>query len=90
MTFFEATENQKRLANLGRAMMDFSEYYGEKRSLRDITDEGLNTLNQMSHVGNMLTKIGSPFGTTERNFTDTDRALITAFVNNTLEITHKV
>ena len=89
MTFFESTDTQKRLATLGREMCDFSEYYGETRSLKDITDQGLATLNQLSHVGDMLTKLGTTFGPTIKNFSDEDRALIAAFVNRSLEITHK-
>ena len=81
MTFFEATDTQKQLANLGRAMMEFSENY---TGLGKLKDEQLSELNELSHVGNMLTRVGAPFGTTAKNFSDADRQLIAQFMRGTL------
>ena len=50
-TYFEATPQQKQLADLGRSMMDWSEDYGKQHGLKGVTDDGLRTLNDLSHVG---------------------------------------
>jgi len=89
MTFFEATAQQKQLANIGRAMMDFSEEYGKIHGLRAVTDDGLRTLNELSQVGNMLTQVGGVWGTTSDDFTDADRQLIVEFINKTLIVERK-
>ncbi len=88
-TFFEATPKQKQLADVGRGMMDFSEYYGNKHSLATVTDDGLRTLNQMSHVGYLLTHFGAQYGTNQSDFSDADRKLIVDFVNKKVDIEHK-
>ena len=88
-TFFEATPQQKQLANIGRAMMDFSEEYGKIHGLKGVTDLGLTTLNELSQVGNMLAHFGAPYGTTIRDFTEADRELIVNFINKTLEVERK-
>lgn len=89
MTFFESTAAQKQLAAMGRKMMDFSENYGKEFGLRDVTDEGLRTLNELSHVGNMLTHFGATFGTTIKDFSEADRKLIVDFANDTLTVERK-
>ena len=89
MTFFEITEQQKKLARIGQAMMDWSENYGKLNGLKAVTDDGLRTLNEMSHVGNMLTHFGAPYGTTARDFTDADRKLIVDFMNKKVDIERK-
>jgi hypothetical protein len=81
-TFFEATANQKALANIGRSMMDFSENY---TGLGKLKDEQLTELNELSHVGNMLTHYGAPFGTTFKSFTEADLQLIAQFMRGTLQ-----
>ena len=86
MTFFEATKEQKQLAAIGRQMMDFSENYGKEHGLRDVTDNGLRTLNELSHVGNMLTHYGATFGTTIKDFTEADRELIVQFMQKKVDI----
>ena len=86
MAFFEATTEQKRLANIGRSMMDWSEEYGKINGLKAVTDDGLRTLNELSHVGNMLTHFGAPYGTSQKDFTDADRKLIVNFINKTVDI----
>ena len=83
MTFFETTAQQNKLATIGREMMDFSEYYG---NLSKLTDDQLRTLNELSHVGHMLTRFGTTFGVTVADFTDQDRKLIVDFINNKLNV----
>jgi hypothetical protein len=89
MTFFEVTAEQKQLARIGQAMMDFSENYGKEFGLRAVTDAGLTTLNELSHVGNMLTMVGGVWGTKASDFTDADRKLIADFINKKVDIERK-
>jgi hypothetical protein len=89
MQFFEATKEQKKLADLGRAMMDWSENYGKLYGLKMVTDNGLRMLNEMSHVGYMLTTVGANFGSKEVDFDEEERKLIVAFSNKTLDIERK-
>ena len=89
MTFFEATAAQKQLATIGRQMMDFSENYGKEFGLKAVTDDGLRTLNELSHVGNMLTHYGAPFGTTMKDFSEADLALIARFMKKEVDIERK-
>jgi len=88
-TFFEATAQQKQLAQIGRDMMDWSEEYGKIHGLRDVTDNGLRVLNELSHVGNMLAHFGATYGTKARDFSDADRKLIVDFVNKKIDIERK-
>lgn len=88
-TFFEATEQQKKVADIGRAMMDWSENYGALHGLKGVTDNGLRTLNNMSHIGNLLTQFGAPYGTKESDFSESDQQLIVAFVQKKVDIEHK-
>ena len=88
-TFFEATAQQKQLADIGRAMMDWSEEYGKIHGLRAVTDDGLRTLNDMSHVGHKLTTVGGPWGTKPEDFTDSERQLIVAFMQKEVDIPRK-
>ena len=81
MTFFEATKEQRKLADIGRKMMDFSEYYP---SLKGMKDEQIGELNELSHVGNMLTHYGAPFGTGKKDFSEADMALIAGFMKGEL------
>ena len=89
MTFFEATAQQKQLATIGRQMMDFSEEYGKINGLARVTDDGLRVLNELSHVGNMLTHYGANWGTTLKDFTDADLALIAKFMKKEVDIERK-
>ena len=89
MQFFEVTEQQKKLARIGEAMMDWSENYGREHGLKGVTDEGLRTLNNLSHVGHLLTHYGAPFGTTEKDFSDGDRKLIVDFMQKKVDIERK-
>jgi|TARA_B110000908_G_C10157754_1_gene404472 hypothetical protein len=47
LTFFEVTDTQKQVANLGRKMMEYSENYKD-------SDIPLEILNAMSRVGENL------------------------------------
>ena len=87
--YFEATKEQKQLADIGRAMMDFSENYGVEHGLGHLKDEGLRVLNELSQVGSMLTRYGATFGTTQKDFTEADMALITKFMKKELDIPSK-
>jgi uncharacterized protein (DUF1684 family) len=81
MQFFEATAQQKQLADIGRQMMDFS----ENASMSGLKDAEIAVFNELSHVGNMLTHYGAPFGTTIKNFSDADMKLIAAFMSGQLD-----
>jgi len=87
--YFEATKEQKKLADIGRAMMDYSEQYGVKNGLARVTDDGLRTLNSLSNVGNMLTHYGAPFGTSQQDFTADEMNLIAAFMKKEIDIARK-
>ena len=87
--FFEATQEQKKLATVGREMMDYSENYGKEFGLRDVTDNGLRVLNNLSHVGNMLTMVGGAWGTTFKDFTQDDLKLISDFMQKKVDIERK-
>jgi hypothetical protein len=81
MEFFEATEQQKKLANIGRSMMDWSENFGSNYGLGQLKDPGLRILNELSHVGSMLTHFGTPYGTTASSFSEEDQQLIAMFMD---------
>jgi len=89
MAFFEATKEQKQLATIGRQMMDWSEEYGKLHGLGPVTEEGLRTLNNMSHVGAALTHYGATFGTSAKDFSEEDRELITQWMAGTIHIERK-
>jgi hypothetical protein len=89
MAYFEATQEQKQLAAIGREMMDYSENYGVEFGLKGVTDDGLRTLNELSHVGNMLTHYGATFGTTLKDFTQEDLQLIARFMKKEVDIERK-
>jgi hypothetical protein len=86
MQFFEATKEQKALAAIGRDMMDYSENYGVEFGLGHLKDDGLRVLNELSQVGSMLTRYGTTFGTTLKDFTEADMALIAKFMKKELVI----
>ena len=89
VTHFEATQEQKQLATIGREMMNYSEEYGKIHGLKAVTDNGLRTLNELSHVGNMLTTFGATFGTTQRDFSEEDQKLIVAWMQKKVDIERK-
>jgi hypothetical protein len=89
MQFFEATAAQKKLSNIGREMMDYSENYGKEFGLKAVTDAGLRVLNELSHVGYMLTSYGATFGTTLKDYTEADMQLIATFMKTEIVIQRK-
>jgi hypothetical protein len=89
MAIFEATQEQKQLATIGRQMMDYSEEYGKLHGLKAVTDDGLRTLNNLSHVGAALTHFGATFGTTAKDFSDEDRELIVQWMQKSVVIERK-
>ena len=89
MAFFEATTEQKQLATIGRQMMDYSEEYGKIHGLKAVTDDGLRTLNNLSHVGAALTHFGATFGTTAKDFSEEDRELIVQWMQKSVVIERK-
>jgi|TARA_B110000259_G_scaffold178867_1_gene217709 hypothetical protein len=80
--YFETTTGQKQLADIGRKMMDMSEY----ANCKGMKEEGFKELNDLSHVGNMLTKVGIVFGVKESDFTAEDKDLIARFVKKEIDI----
>jgi hypothetical protein len=88
-TYFEATKEQKKLASIGRDMMDYSENYGKEFGLGKLKEEGLRVLNELSQVGNMLTRYGATFGTTQKDFTEADMQLISKFMKKELDFPSK-
>ena len=88
-TFFEATPQQKQLAAVGRDMMDYSENYGKEFGLKAVTEDGLRTLNNLSHVGYALTTVGAAYGATIKSFTQEDMQLISNFMQKKVDIERK-
>jgi len=88
-TFFEATAQEKQLIAIGRDMMDWSENYGVEHGLKGVTDDGLRTLNELSHVGSMLTRYGATFGTKLKDFSTADLELISKFMQKKVDIERK-
>ena len=82
MAFFETTTGQRELAVLGRQMMDMSEY----ANCKGLKEHDFKLLNDLSHVGNMLTKVGVTWGTKESDFTAEDKDLIARFMKKENDI----
>ena len=61
---YEATTEEKKLAEIGREMMDFS----ENASMAKLKNEEIRPYNDLSDVGYMLTQVGALFGTKEKSF----------------------
>ena len=83
---YEVSQRNAKLATIGRAMMTFSENYGKHTSLGKLTDSQLTTLNRLTHVGGMLTKIGVLFGPMENDLTKSDLELIARFAKKDVDI----
>jgi hypothetical protein len=82
-SIYEATPQQKQLANIGREMMNMSEY----ADCKGMKDEDFKLLNDMSHVGNLLTKLGNTFGPKlDKDFTAEDMNLIARFIKKEIDI----
>ena len=89
MVSYEVSEHTKKLVRIGQQMMDWSEDYGKTHGLKGVSDDGLRTLNDLSHVGHLLTHYGATFGTSQSDFSDSDRKLIVDFMNNSVDIERK-
>jgi hypothetical protein len=68
---YEITPAQLELASIGRDMMDAA-----------IKEKDDRKSNQMSNVGSMLCAYGAPFGTRQKDFSDSDMALVAEFMKN--------
>jgi hypothetical protein len=81
-SIYEVNAQFKELATIGRAMMDMSEY----ANCKGFKDPEFKLLNDMSHVGNMLTKMGNTFGPKLSDLTEEDKDLIARFVKKEIDI----
>jgi len=81
-SIYEVDNNFKELAVVGRAMCDMSEY----ANCKGMKEEDFKLLNDMSHVGNMLTKLGNSFGPTLKDFSQEDLDLIARFMKKEIDI----
>ena len=81
-SIYEATTAQKNMAVIGRQMMDMSEY----ANCKGMKEADFKLLNDMSHVGNMMTKVGNNFGPKYKNFSDADKDLIARFERKEIDI----
>ena len=82
-SIYEVSAQYKQLAAVGRKMMDMSEY----ANCKGMKDEGFKLLNDMSHVGNLLTKLGNAFGPKlDKDFTQEDMDLIARFIKKEIDI----
>jgi len=81
-SIYEVSSNYKELATIGREMMDMSEY----ANCKGMKDEDFKLLNDLSHVGNLLTKMGNAFGPTVKSFSEADMNLIARFMKKEIDI----
>jgi len=79
---YEVSEDYKHMAKVGRAMMDMSEY----ANCKGMKEADFKLLNDMSHVGNMMAKVGTTFGPTMKSFTAEDLELIRRFEQKEIDI----
>jgi len=75
MNFYEATPEQKKLADFGREMMDFS----EAASMTGLKDKDIKCYNDLSDIGYRLTQVGAPFGTSMKDFNKADQKVMEDF-----------
>ena len=81
-SIYEVDAKYKQLAIVGRQMMDMSEY----ANCKGMKEEDFKLLNDMSHVGNLLTKLGNTFGPKPEDFTEADRELVARFIKKEIDI----
>jgi hypothetical protein len=81
-SIYEATTAEKQMAVIGRKMMDMSEY----ANCKGMKEEDFKLLNDLSHVGSMMTKIGNAFGPKVKDFTAEDLNLIARFTKKEIDI----
>ena len=70
-SYFETTESQRKLGDIGRHTMDLA--VTEKDDARSC---------RLSVVGNMLTEYGVPFGSRQADFSAEDLELISQIMKN--------
>ena len=68
MRTLEMTSNQRKLATIGRYMMDCA-----------VTEKCDVKSNELARVGNMLTRFGTAFGPSAKNLTPADVSLISQY-----------
>jgi hypothetical protein len=68
---FEITPQQRELADIGRELMDAA-----------IKEKDDAKSNQMSRVGHDMCAFGAPFGTSKKDFSESDMTLIAEFMKN--------
>ena len=82
-SIYEVDARYKELAVVGRQMMDMSEY----ADCKGMKEKDFKLLNDMSHVGNLLTKLGNAFGPKlDKTFTAEDKELIARFIKKEIDI----
>ena len=81
-SIYEVDEKFKELAVVGRAMCEMSEY----ANCKGMKDEDFKLLNDMSYVGNKLTKLGNTFGPKIEDFTAEDMDIIARFMKKEIDI----
>jgi hypothetical protein len=82
-SIYEVDAKYKQLAAVGRQMMDMSEY----ANCKGMKEEDFKLLNDLSHVGNLLTKLGNAFGPKlEKDFAAEDMDLIARFMKKEIDI----
>ena len=81
-SIYEVDEQHKQLAAVGRRMMDMSEY----ANCKGMKEADFKLLNDLSHVGSMMTKIGNAFGPKVKDFTAEDLDLIARFTKKEIDI----
>ena len=81
-SIYEASQQEKQMAVIGRRMMDMSEY----ANCKGMKEADFKLLNDLSHVGSMLTKIGNAFGPKFKDFTAEDLDLIARFTKKEIDI----
>jgi hypothetical protein len=82
-SIYEVGQEYKDLAVVGRRMMDMSEY----ANCKGMKEADFKLLNDMSHVGHMLTHLGNTYGPRlDKDFTDEDMDLIARFIKKEVDI----
>jgi len=81
-SIYEVSAQYKELAAVGRQMSDMSEY----ANCKGFKEEDFKLLNDLSHVGNALTKLGNAFGPRLGDFSEEDKDLIARFIKKEIDI----
>jgi len=81
-SIYEVSAQYKQLADIGRQMSDMSEY----ANCKGFKEEDFKLMNDLSHVGNALTKLGNAFGPRLENFSEEDKDLIARFIKKEIDI----